>query len=72
MWRSSILGSSLQICCKYFSKAFKNVFFQEQLSLTASGSPLKSVNWGLPEVIYWKKCYEDLGDNSRKTLLQSK
>ena len=37
-----------------FCLAFKNGFFHEQLSLSASVFPLKSVSYSLPEVIYCK------------------
>ena len=37
-----------------FFLAFKNVFFQEQLSLAASVSLLKSLGCSLSEAIYWK------------------
>ena len=40
--------------CQEFCLAFKNVFFQEQLPLTASLSSLKSAGYSLPEVIYWE------------------
>ena len=37
-----------------FCLAFKNVFFQEQLSFTAFVSPLETFSCILPELIYWK------------------